>query len=102
MPLSCSGQSSCDCAIMSSAAAGERQDFRDSRQFPECGKTKENPTIFLRFYQDMFDHDTAMSNFGQFSPLDLLHFLQWFFFPFPPAFLCNLVRKSPQHLEKIP
>ena len=42
-----------------------------------------------------------MCNFGALSPLDFFKFFSSGFFPFSPGLLCNLVRTSPQNVEKI-
>ena len=43
---------------------------------------------------------TEICNFREISPLDFLNYLQCIF-PFSPGLLCNVVRKSPQNVEKI-
>ena len=59
------------------------------------------PKHLLRFffYQDKFDHDK-----GQKSAISgrRLHWrLSTGFFVFSPVFMCNLVRRAPQNLEKV-
>ena len=43
---------------------------------------------------------TEICDFGAPSPLDFSNCLEWIF-PVSPDFLCSLVRKSPQQVEKI-
>ena len=69
----------------------------DRNRFPP-----KNPAhVSLR---DAFDHDkaqgTEICNFGAPSPLVLLEFSPVDFFHFLQGFLFNLVRKSPQNVEK--
>ena len=44
---------------------------------------------------------TEICNFGVLSPLDSFEFSPVDYFHFSSGFLCNLVRKSPQNVEKI-
>ena len=55
------------------------------------------------FNQGTFDHDKGQKSAfsGRRLHWIFLNFLQWIFFSFSPGFLCYLVRKPPQNVEKI-
>ena len=58
---------------------------------------------YFSFQAGSLDHDKGQKSAISVRRLPWIfwNFLQWIFLPFPPGFPCNLVRKSPQNVDKI-